>query len=308
MSGFYPGRADYNNGVISVDEALNNPTVIEQRIGELATPNLLIENIFSSDSSPVEGGAVIYSKTTEKNFYTDNDVTQRQPGDEYSVVYRERPEAQLARVEDYGGKFATSDEARKRNSNVDFDNNVTALTNTITRKLNAVALDTVKEAVTANETVRIAATDIDLATLAVDGDPANITAPQKRPTALWADAFAVAEEKDLGITYSKLIVSPQVKAQLLTAYGSSLKDVLDTFGLEMIASNHLKAANIAGGNTDTMLLVDPGKAGFVKYEEALTVTTWRDEAHRQTWTQAYAMPVMGITLPSAIASIELANL
>ncbi|MHA2789673.1 major capsid protein [Corynebacterium sp. S7] len=294
---FYPGRADYNNGVISVDEALNSPTVIADRIAEIASKNLLVETIFSNDSTPVEGGAVIFSKTTEKNFYTDNDVTARQPGDEYSVVYRERPAAELARVEDYGGKFATSDEARNRNSNVDFDNDVTALANTITRKLNQRAMETVKAAVDSNETNNLAVIGANKGwgNLNLVGDPTLITPSADRPTAALADVFALAEQQDMGITYTKMIVSPMTKAQIRTAYGTDLNDMLDSFGLELISSNY--------ADDETTYLVDPGKAGFVKYEEPLTVNTWRDEEHRQTWTQGYAMPVMGITLPSAIAAI-----
>lgn len=298
--GFYPARADYADGIISVDEALNDPTVITERIGEIAKKNLLIETIFSTDNSPVTGGTVIYSKTTEKNFYTDNDVTQRQPGDEYTVVYRERPEAELARVEDYGGKFAVSDEARRRNNEIDFDNDVTALANTITRKLNQRALETVKAAYDAGETVKLVDGGASWADVRIDGNPAEITPARQRPFSAVANVFASAEKLDLGIEYTKLLVSPQTKANIISSYGTTLPGLLDTFGLELISSNYV--------DDHLTYLIDPGKAGFVKYEEPLTVTSWRDEPHRQTWVQGYAMPVMGITLPAAIATIEFAEL
>lgn len=294
--GFYPARADYKDGIISIDEALANPTVIESRVAEIAQSNLLVDTIFSNDSGPVEGGTVIYSKTTEKNFYTDNDVTARQPGDEYTVVYRERPEAELARVEDYGGKFAISDEARKRNLTVDFDNDVTALSNTIRRKLNQRAMETIAAADESGETNSIAHTGTKWSELILEGDPTTITAPNNRPTSSIADAFAIAETKELGITYSKMLVNPLTKSRILAAYGPNMKAMLDTFGLELIPSNYVPK--------EKTYLVDPGKAGFVRYEEPLTVTTWRDEHHRQTWVQGYAMPVMGITLPAAIATIN----
>lgn len=292
---FYPARADYKDGIISIDEALANPTIIESRVAEIASANLLVDTIFSNDSGPVEGGTVIYSKTTEKNFYTDNDVTARQPGDEYTVVYRERPEAELARVEDYGGKFAISDEARKRNLTVDFDNDVTALSNTIRRKLNQRAMETIAAADESGETNSVVHTGTTWNDLVVEGDPSTITAPNKRPTSSIADAFAIAETKELGITYSKMLVNPLTKSRILAAYGPNMNAMLDTFGLELIPSNYVPK--------EKTYLVDPGKAGFVRYEEPLTVTTWRDEHHRQTWVQGYAMPVMGITLPAAIATI-----
>lgn len=293
---FYPGAADLKDGIISVDAVLNDPTIIEARIAELATPNLLVETVFSQDNSPVEGGAVIYSETTEKHFFTSNDVTERQPGDEYTIVYRERPESKLARVEDFGGKFATSDEAKRRNLAVDFDNDVRVLANTLTRKLNQRAVETIEAARTAKKSNTLNIVDSDWKDVVLDGNPAHITAPSGRPHAHIANLFAVAEKQDLGITYTKMLVSPAMKATLRTVYGTGMNAMLDDFGIDLISTNYI--------NDDVAYLIDPGKAGFVKYEEPLTVTTWRDEAHRQTWTQAFAMPVMGITLPSAIGVLE----
>lgn len=293
---FYPARADYNDGVISVDEALNNPTTITERVAEVAARDLLVETIFSTDSTPVQGGAVIFSKTTEKNFYTETDVTARQPGDEYGIVYRERPVAELARVEDYGGKFAVSDEARRRNDNVSFDNDVTVLANTVTRKLNQRAIETIQAAEAAGETIVGAHTGASWENVRIDGPSDLITPPIDRPISMIANLFAIAESKELGIEYTKMLVSPRTRAEMLIAYGQDLKPLLDTYGLELITSNFVP--------DDRSYLVDPGKAGFVKFEEPLTVTTWRDEHHRQTWVQAYAMPVMGITMPAAIATIE----
>lgn len=291
---FYPGAVDYKNGVITVDEALSMPSVIEERIGEVASKNLLVDTIFATDAGPVDGGAVFYSKITEKNFFTENDVTERTPGGEYGVVYRQRPEAELAKVRDYGGKFAVSDEARTRNQTIDFDNDVQALTNTIVRKLNQRAVETVEAAEASGDVIQLATNQAWRLTR-LDGDPAGITAPADRPAAHIADAFALAETKDLGITYTKMLVNPMTKAELTMVYGTELKDMLDMFGLELIATNYV--------DETAAYLIDPGKAGFVRYEEPLTVTTWRDEAHRQTWVQAYAMPVMGVTMPSAIAKI-----
>lgn len=290
--GFYPGAADLNAGVISVEQALNNPTTIEERVAEVAAKNLLIDTIFSTDAQPVEGGAVIYSEITEKNFYTKNDVTQRQPGDEYAVVYREKPEAKLARIEDYGAKFAVSDEARRRNQAVDFDNDVQALANTITRKLNQRAMETIKAA--EDHAVQVVATlpwnEVVLA------DPVAVTPPAQRPMTNLADAIAAAEVKDLGINYQKAIVNPLTKATLRMIYGADLTPALADLGLELLTSNYV--------DTTAAYLVDPGKAGFVRYEEPLTITTWRDEHHRQTWVQGYAMPVIGVTMPAAIAKIS----
>lgn len=293
---FYPGRADSNNGVISVDQALEDPSVIAGRVADIASKNLLVESIFSVDSSPVSGGTVLFSKTLEKHLYMDEDASDRQPGDEYKVLYSVKPDLEAARVEDFGGKFATTDEARRRNQAVDFDNDVTRLANTITKKLNQRAIETVQAAEEAGETNQVAFVGVGWDGVNIEGDPTTITPTAQRPTAAIADAMATAEMQELGVVYKKMIVSPSTKASILTAYGPNLQAMLDVYGLDMIVSNYVE--------DNKTYLIDPGQAGFVKYEEPLTIHNFRDEHRRLTWTQGYAMPVMGITLPSAIATIE----
>lgn len=288
---FYPGHADYDNGIISVDQALNDPTVIEQHVADIAEKDLLVSSIFA-EGGEVTGGTVIYSKITEKHLYTENDVTDRQPGDEYAVVYAEQPQSQLARVRDFGGKFPVSDENRKRNNAIDFDNDTTRLANTIVRKVNRVAVETLDAAVAAGDTTELAVLN-NWGAVQLDG--ATPTAPGERPHAAIADIFALAESKELGIEYTRMLVSPTTRATLRTIYGTGLKDMLDDFGLELISTTFV--------DNGTAYLIDPQSAGFVRYEESLTVHNWRDEAHRQTWVQGYAMPVMGITLPAAVATI-----
>lgn len=68
MSSFYPAHADYDNGVISVDQALNDPTVIEQRVADVAGKNLIVDSIFT-EGGEVSGGTVIYSRITEKHLF-----------------------------------------------------------------------------------------------------------------------------------------------------------------------------------------------------------------------------------------------
>ena len=290
---FYPGSADYRDGLITIKDALTNPTSIEQRIAEIAEKNLLVDSLFTSGGE-VTGGAVIYSSITEKHLYT-SDIADRQPGDEYKVVYAERTEARLAKVQDFGGKFAVSDEARKRNLTVDFDNDVTMLTNTIVRKINANAIGTLEAAIETGEVKTLAVT-APWDTVTLDGNPANISPSPERPTADFAHAQQMADELEMGIQYTKLLVSPSVHATLKVIYAERLQDVMDAFGLEILSSVHMPAGKA--------YLVDPGKVGFVRYEEPLTVNTWRDEAHRQTWVQGYAMPVMGVTNPNAVCVIN----
>lgn len=92
-----------------------------------------------------------------------------------------------------------------------------------------------------------------------------------------------------------LLVHPTQKAALRTAYGKDMDDVLKSSGLTLESTLH-----IPNGEA---YLVDPGKVGFVDYEENLTTKTWDDPAHRKSWVQSYCMPVMGVTNPRAVRRI-----
>lgn len=291
---FYPGAAEFNSGTLTVDAALTDPTHIEQRIADLVQPNLLADHMFTTGGE-VTGGAVIYSRTTEKHLFTENDVADRNPGDEYPVVYAERPESEIARVQDFGGKFAVTDEARRRNDAITFDNDVTRLSNTIKRKLDRRVIETLDAADATGETNQLAVPK-KWSEVEVHGDPANRSAGVDLPASVLATAIGLGEEKDLGISYNRLLVTPMTRAHLRALYGPDLKAMLDDFGLEMFASVHVPEGKA--------YLVDKGNVGFLRYEETLTVETYDDREHRKTWVQGYAMPVMGVTLPAAIATIS----
>lgn len=289
----YPGYLAQEGNLITVDQALTMPESITQRLSEIIEPNLLVDRVFSGSGQAVQGGGVIYSQITEKHLYLSTDVLDREPGDEYPVVYADRPEPRLAKVQDFGGKFAVTDEARRRNQSVDFDNDVTKLANTITRKLNQRAIETLEAGLSVlDDNGEVAGHS--WSGLNFEGST-GVTKSADRPTADFAAAQLAADQDDMGITYTQLLVNPQQKAALAIAYGKDLTAVLDSFGLEIFSSLHIPAG--------TAYMVDPGQVGFVDYEEPLTTTTWRDEHHRQKWVQSYAMPVMGVTNPRAIRRI-----
>ncbi|PKF69346.1 major capsid protein [Corynebacterium mastitidis] len=295
---FYPGYATTDGDRLTVDQALKEPSFIEERIAHLAEGQLFVDQIFTQDATPVEGGAVIYGRVLAKHRFTTENPAPRQPGDEYQQVYRLRPEMRTAAVQDFGGKFAVTDEAIRRNRTADLDNDVTALTNTIVRKINTEAISALNAAIeeTQDDGLVEVAADIPWSEAFAIGAPTTQTQAAALPAASIARALGEAETADESATFNRLIVTPTTRAALRICYGPDLGRVLDDFGLTLITTTGLPEG--------TALLVDQAKVGFIRYEEPLTVTTWRDEAHRQTWVQAYACPVLGITNPAALAVIR----
>lgn len=292
----FPGSVDYNDNTLTVDSVLNNPHLIEQRISSIAEEQSIIGDLFTSGSAP-EGGAVIYSRATRDNLFPEGDATARQPGDEYGVINPTRPEDKLAKVEDYGGKFFVTDEARQRNRAVDFDNSVTQLTNLLTRQLNRRAVSVVQavQDEAAGDLHQIVAAAKWTETLAT-GPQATLTNPRELPGADLSRLIAQAEKDRLGVTFSTLLISPAARAELRTVYGPDLAPLLADLGLSLKVSMDVPA--------EQAYLVDPGKFGFISWEHPITVKTWRDEHRSGEWVQAFAKPSMGATTPGALAIIR----
>lgn len=295
---FYPGSASTTGSGLTVDQALREPTIIEERIAHLAEGQLFVDQIFTQDATPVEGGAVIYGRVLAKHRFTTEDSAPRQPGAEYQMLYRLRPELRTAAVQDFGGKFAVTDEAIRRNRTADLDNDVTALTNTIVRKINTEAISALSAAIeeTQDHGLIEVAASLPWDEASATGAPDKQTGARGLPAASIATAIATAEAADETATFNRLLVSPKTRADLRICYGVHLGGLLEDLGLTLLS--------VKGLPEGTALLVDQGRVGFVRYETPLNVVTWRDEAHRQTWVQAYACPVIGVTNPSALAVIR----
>ncbi|MEE2058273.1 major capsid protein [Rhodococcus artemisiae] len=287
----YPLIPKLTGRQLTVDAALNAPTLITQRIAALTSDQLVIDKFLSATGQKVEGGALLYTQASAENFYTTRDVEERSPGAEYPVVQGERPAPKLAEAEDWGGKFWVTDEARERNNVSEFDDNVTQLANTIVRKINQRVIDAVEAAITGNGVVP----GHDWGAVITTGVPEELTPNNERPASDWASAQLAADMDELGVTYDLLVLHPQEHRALKVAYGEDLAAVLASNGLSVFTSPRLAPG--------TGYAVEKGKGGIMAYEKPLNTTTWRDEARRITWVQSFAVPAVAITNPPAIKKL-----
>lgn len=287
----YPLMPTLTGRQLTVDAALNTPTLITNRIAALTADQLVIDKFLSATGQKVEGGALLYTQASAENMYTTRDVTERAPGAEYEIVQGERPDPKLSYAEDWGGKFWVTDEARTRNNVSEFDDNVTQLANTIIRKINQRVIDAVEAAITGNGIVP----GHDWGNVVTSGPLDELTPNRERPAADWATAQLAADMDELGVKYDLLVLNPQEHHALKVAYGEDLAAVLASNNLSVFTSPRL----IPG----TGYAVEKGKGGIMAYEAPLNTTTWRDEARRLTWVQSFAVPAIAITNPPAIKKL-----
>jgi hypothetical protein len=277
---------------LTVDLALRQPGRITKRLADLTLQKFIVDRIFASTGTSVAAGAILYDQLTTNQLYTNRDVEQRGPSDEYPIVGSDRLAPKVATSEDWGGKFWISDAARSRNDVAHFNNQVTVLANTIVRKVNQRAILTLEAALAAlgGAGVVVGHDWSDVTLTGTSPTPNNA-----RPLADFANVQLAADVEELGVTYDLWLVNPVEKANFMIAYGPEAQAVLDEMNVEMFASNRVAAG--------TGYAVARGQVGFLEYEQQLQTEAWREQATKRTWVQSSVMPIMGVTNPYSIKKI-----
>ena len=275
---------------LTVDVALNQPTLIRDRIAKLTDSQILLDKLFHGLGAQVEGGGIIFSVVQASDFYT-SDIEKRAPGGEYKVVEGVDPDPKLAVVADWGGKFQVFDEQRLRNNVSYLDQQTTQLANTISRKLDVAAIAAVEAAIDASNTVTGHSWD----SLVFVGAATSITASGLRPTADLSAAQLKSDLQELGVHHDLLIVHPNQAAALRTAYAENLDLMLKSAGVELFANPRM----VPG----TAYVCERGQVGTVGFEYPLTITAWPEPATRSTWVQGYVVPAFAVDRPFALKKL-----
>jgi hypothetical protein len=274
---------------LTVDVALNQPTLIRNRIAKLADAQIILPKLYHAGGK-VEGGGILYSVIQASDMFT-SDVEKRAPGGEYKVVEGVDPDPKIAKVDDWGGKFQILDEQRDRNNISYLDQQTTQLANTITRKLDVAAIAALEAAIDSGNTVAGHTWN----GLKFVGPLDAITASDVRPTADISAAQMAADLQELGVKHNLLIVHPNQGHALRSAYAENLDDMLKSAGLELFISPRMTAG--------TAYVCEKAAVGTVGFEKPLTVISWPEPSTRSTWVQAYAVPAFAVDKPYALKKL-----
>jgi hypothetical protein len=270
---------------LTVDTALQQPTVIRNQIAKLADDQILLPKLFRTFGAQVAGGGMLYSVVQACDFFT-SDVEKRSPRAEYRVVEGVDPEPKLAVVEDWGGKFQIGVEEIRRNDISYLDQQTTQLANTLARKLDVRAVDALEAG--GIDAIAASASWDDLVTV---GPLTDITESADRPTAHFAQAQEAADLDELGVVLDTLLVHPNQARALRVAYAENLGSMLESAGLTMFANPRIPAG--------TAYLVQGGQVGTIGFEFPLTLDTWEAKETRSWWVQGYVVPAFAVDRPYA---------
>ncbi len=282
-----------NTTQFTVDLMLNQPNRITRRLADISLQRFIVNRIFATGGTAVNGGAIMYEQLLANDLYANRDVERVAPGGEFPIIDSVRRGPKVAEVEKYGGKFKVTDEARKRNDVVMCNNQVTQLSNTIVRKVNSRAIVELEASIAA---LGGAGTFVGNNWQAVVTAGTSASNNNEFPAADFAEAQLLADRDELGVYYDLWLVNPQEMAALKVIYGDRWQAVLASHGIEEVFASNRVAAG-------TAYAVARGQVGFLEYEQGLGTQTWYDPEVEAYWTQSSVRPVMGITNPLSIRKV-----
>jgi hypothetical protein len=186
------------DGTITIDQWLANPLRVTNTLRDLSLERFLADDILAPGGRAT-GGAVIYDQVLANDLYALRDVQAIEPGAEFPIVTGTAVNPLTARTVKWGGAFIITYEDRDRNATDVLATELTRLTNTIIKKVDSVAIATLRAA-PLNE--------------------ALAAAPWADPDArIFEDVAGVVsqvDEQDLGYTIDTAIISPANALAMLT--------------------------------------------------------------------------------------------
>lgn len=273
----------------TVDRWLNSPTMVSRALADMvvATEDFFLPTVFSSLSG-VSGGAVLYDPVEANSLYSDRDVEEIEPGQEFPILTSSRGEPKVARVRKFGGQIYVTDEAKRRNNTVVWDREIRKLSNTLLLQLNAVGV-AVLDAAIADATALTGGSRTDTGISWADAAALthDLTSPVLLPHADFAAIKRRAYEERQGIRFDTLIVNPQEDENLELVYGdrpNGVAGVLARFGI----TNKFVTDQQTAGKAK---FVASKMVGGWGNEDPMSTETWRTPGNERTDLKVRATPV-----------------
>ena len=257
----------------------------------LRAGDALLNTIFL-ESRQEASGALHYNQLTEGQLETIGEAAERQPGEEFALVFAPEGESMTEKVRQFGAKSEVTYEAVKRNDLNAVSTLVDFLSLTIHRKLDEYALDILAKLADAGLSVETVVPILTGATTR-DSAPANTT------VGTIAQAVAVGAESDLSLSYDTLIPKPTDITLLRMEERVTGLSLEDDFGVTVKPSRSLEPA--------TGYLVDSSRAGEVFWEDGMTSEVIDDKERHVHIVQAWATPAAAITTPAAVNKLSFAE-
>jgi hypothetical protein len=288
----YPyGIPTVSGDTYTVDFLTQDPGRVTRAIAQLALQKFYVDAVFAP-SGAITGGAVLYEQATTNDLYPSRDVQNVEAGSEFPNITFDRAAPRTAEVEKFGGKFAVTDEARRRNQIGRVNRSIQQLANTIQKRTQTLAIAQLVAAISEHSRTAVGTP--------WDTVSDTIAANQKTNIGPLADLTAVEkanEVAELGYSYDFCIMNPTEWRNFRLAAGGPVAEaraLLADSGINDVWITNRKTAG-------TVYWLASRQVGELGYEVPLSTETWRDsDGKQQDWFQSFVLPICYVTDPFAI--------
>jgi hypothetical protein len=293
---FYPlGPPSISGTQITVDVALNNPTVITRDIARLAEQQFFAARVFS-DAGGVQGGAVLYElpPTIATDLYAERGVQEVAPGEEFPIITFLRGVPVLTKPRKLGAKFPVTKEARQRNNPRLLQRAMIQTANTIALTLDALGVAVLNAAITGNSrTMAGTSWSAAAATTMTTRSGTNV------PTSDLLSARKLIELEHRGQSLNSILIHPNQELslnQLAAATGTSIGGLLASVGID----NWFSTDRVAAG---TAILYQQGQVGGWATEFPLSEDVYYENEIESWWYQWSVSPAVFVDNPYALLQL-----
>lgn len=289
------GPVTASGSQITVDVALNNPTIITREIAQLAEQRFFAARVFS-DAGGIEGGSILYElpPSTATDLFAERGMQEVEPGAQFPILTFLRGVPVVAKPKKLGGKFPVTKEAKKRNNVRYMSRAMVQAANTIALTLDAMAVAVLNTAISANSRT---VTGQSWATAAA---VTNLNASgTNQPSADLLAARQTVELELRGHTLNAALIHPNQELSLLQIVervGTTIGAYFANAGI----TSWFSSPRVTAG---TAILYEQGQVGGWANEFPLEEETWYEPTEQQDWYQWSVSPAMFVDDPYALIEL-----
>jgi hypothetical protein len=270
---------------ITLDQYVEQPTVITRAIADLTTQHLYAHKIFSPGPD-VTGGAILFERPNPllTDLYAERRSQEVAPGAEFPINRFVRGVPMVARPRKIGDKFQVTKEDKKRNNPSLILRAIQQNANTLARDLEIMALSELSAVITAESRTHAGHSwSSQLAKTMLE------TTHVGQPLADLSDAKTIVEEEERGKVLNGAIMHPNEWLNLSKYYGAAdIAEALKAIGIQewFVTMRQTKGK---------VKLYEAGGVGDWATEFPLEEDEWEEKPTQSWWYQWSVSPAFAVT-------------
>lgn len=288
--------ASVQDGSITVDMFVQEPTRLSNYVASLTQANLVSQFLFTSTQA--QGGAIMYDRLVANKATAADRPGVIAPGGEFPTIGAGEGEPVVDPVVKTGGKFEITREAQLRNDPILLQRGAQRVANTMTKDIDGRAFDVISSTLDAIPNSLKVESSGWAAAGQVQASAKTATTGEGALIDNLEEGKLLAEETGLGYNVDTLVLRPRDAKNLRTILGlQNWQGILSTLGVTLYVTQSDKLADGEG------LLLQRGAVGVMGVEDPISTDNEYLKATQKTVFYTWATMAFGVTDPFSVVKL-----